>query len=68
MKIVDVYEALRSERPYKRPCSHERACEVLFGGDGRIDSGRHFDPEMLEAFRRIHTEFQRIHAEIQPWR
>ncbi|MBI5015273.1 MAG: HD-GYP domain-containing protein [Deltaproteobacteria bacterium] len=67
VKIVDVYEALRSERPYKPSFSHEKACEVLFNGDARIDPGRHFDPQYLELFRRIHAEFQRIHAEIQPW-
>lgn len=66
VKIVDVYEALRSERPYKGPLSHEKACEVLFNGDGRIDPGRHFDPELLDAFRLSHAEFQRIHADLQP--
>lgn len=67
VKIVDVYEALRSERPYKEAYSHERACEVLLSGDARIDPLRHFDPELLDVFRRSHSEFQRIHAELQPW-
>jgi HD-GYP domain-containing protein (c-di-GMP phosphodiesterase class II) len=64
-KVVDVYDALRSERPYKDAMSHEEACRVLLVGDGRTIPDRHFDPEILDTFRRIHTEFQLIHAEIQ---
>jgi HD-GYP domain-containing protein (c-di-GMP phosphodiesterase class II) len=67
VKVVDVYDALRSERPYKQASTHEEAVRVMTHGDDRIDPGRHFDPEMLQAFRAIHSEFQRIHAEIQPW-
>jgi len=37
---------------------------VLLEGDGRTIPERHFDPQILETFRRIHSEFQRIHAEI----
>jgi putative nucleotidyltransferase with HDIG domain len=65
-KVVDVYDALRSERPYKRALSHAEACRVMLEGDDRIRPHAHFDPEMLDAFRRIHSTFQRIHAEIQP--
>jgi len=64
-KVVDVYDALRSERPYKEALSHEEACRVILEGDGRTVPDRHFDPEILGTFGRIHAEFQRIHAEIQ---
>lgn len=66
-KIVDVYDALRSERPYKPAYSHEESCRILLEGDSRTRPDRHFDPELLRTFRRIHADFQRIHAEIQPW-
>lgn len=66
-KIVDVYDALRSERPYKPALSHEESCRILLEGDSRTRPDRHFDPELLRTFRRIHADFQRIHAEIQPW-
>jgi len=67
VKVVDVYDALRAERPYKPPLSHEQACEILFRGDHRTDPVRHFDPDMLAVFREIHQEFRHIHAEIPPW-
>ena len=64
-KVVDVYDALQSERPYKEGLSHEEACRVILEGDGRTVPERHFDPEILAVFRDIHADFQRIHAEIQ---
>ncbi|RMG94680.1 MAG: HD domain-containing protein [Candidatus Dadabacteria bacterium] len=67
VKIVDVYDALRSARPYKPALSHEEAMEVFERGDGRTRPGAHFDPELLRVFRSVHEEFRRIHAEIQPW-
>ena len=45
MAIADVYDALVSERPYKRPFTHEEAVEII-----KRDSGTHFDPKMVEAF------------------
>ncbi len=67
VKIVDVYDALRSPRPYKPALSHEQALEVFTVGDHRTRPRQHFDPELLRVFRDIHEEFRRIHAEIQPW-
>jgi len=43
--IADVYDALRSKRPYKRAFSLEEAFGILT--DGR---GNHFDPELLDLF------------------
>ncbi|MEF2279140.1 HD-GYP domain-containing protein [Deinococcus sp. YIM 134068] len=43
--VVDVYDALTSERPYKPSWTHEDALAEL----GRM-SGRHLDPALLEAF------------------
>ncbi|GAB4277639.1 MAG: HD domain-containing protein [Deferrisomatales bacterium] len=67
VRIADVYDALRSERPYKPALSHEEACRILLQGDARTDPSKHFDPEILQAFRDHHGDFQRIHAEIQSW-
>ena len=43
--VADVFDALTSERPYKKAWSLEDACKVL--EDGR---GHHFDPMCVEAF------------------
>lgn len=43
--VVDVFDALRSERPYKRAFTEDEAIEIL-----RNDSGKHFDPEITTAF------------------
>lgn len=46
--IVDVFEALTSQRPYRSPMSHTKALAVL-----RRDSGTAFDPEILECWTSI---------------
>ncbi|MEO0239205.1 MAG: HD-GYP domain-containing protein [candidate division WOR-3 bacterium] len=49
IKVVDVYEALRSERPYKKPLSHEEVVKILLHGDNRTKP-EHFDPVLLKKF------------------
>jgi putative two-component system response regulator len=43
--LCDVFDALVSERPYKKAYSEEQALEILRDG-----SGRHFDPLIVTAF------------------
>jgi len=43
--IVDVFDALTSKRPYKEPFSYEKAKSIMVS-----ESGKHFDPELLETF------------------
>ena len=47
MAVVDAYDALTSARCYRGPLPHERAVELIVKGDGT-----HFDPAVVEAFRR----------------
>jgi putative two-component system response regulator len=55
MAVADVYDALVSERPYKKPFSHEQAVEII-----QKDSGAHFDPNIVEAFLFVADEFQSV--------
>ncbi len=43
--VVDVWDALRSERPYREGWAEERVIEHL-----KQDSGKHFDPRVVDAF------------------
>lgn len=59
MQICDVYDALRSKRPYKEAFSHERSVEIIISGDGRTQPS-HFDPLVLDAFKRSADCFRDI--------
>jgi|GEM_PF-182995 len=58
MALADVYDALRSKRVYKDGFSHEESVEII-----RRESGRHFDPHLVELFLQHHQEFCRIFEE-----
>lgn len=45
VSIVDVYDALASERPYKKAFPEEKCLDII-----RESSGSHFDPRVVEAF------------------
>lgn len=53
--VADVYDALRSERPYKSAQGHDEALSRMLKGDGRIRPGQ-FDPLILAALRRRGAE------------
>jgi len=55
--VADVYDALRSERPYKKSFSHEESMKVLLEGDNRT-SPEQFDPEVLKVFVKIADKFK----------
>jgi putative two-component system response regulator len=55
MAIADVYDALVSERPYKKAFSHEEAVRIII--DGR---GTHFDPVLTDVFQQIADQLRPI--------
>ncbi|MFP6782645.1 MAG: HD domain-containing phosphohydrolase, partial [Gammaproteobacteria bacterium] len=60
VQLADIYDALRSERPYKPSFSHAKAVKILTKGDDRIDPADHFDPVIVDLFKTKHKEFDRI--------
>ncbi|MCG8337046.1 MAG: HD domain-containing protein [Proteobacteria bacterium] len=53
--LADVYDALTSERPYKKAFSHEKSRTIILEG-----KGKHFDPAIVEAFLICEGEFKSI--------
>ena len=48
MAVADVYDALVSERVYKKAFSKEEALDII-----KKDAGKHFDPDVAESFLRV---------------
>lgn len=55
MAVADVYDALISDRVYKRAFSHAVAVDII-----RKESGKHFDPAVVEAFLTLADHFKTI--------
>ncbi|HNS32079.1 MAG TPA: response regulator [bacterium] len=64
MSIVDQYDAIRSLRPYKPPFDHQTAYRILTEGDYKSNPG-HFDPAILEAFRKCHKQLNEIYESLK---
>lgn len=50
MAIIDVYEALISDRPHRDAFSHDEAIEIILETKGQ------FDPKVVHAFRQVADE------------
>ncbi|MFP3155547.1 response regulator [Lachnospiraceae bacterium ZAX-1] len=55
MAIADVYDALTSERAYKKAFTHEEATQIIIEG-----KGTHFDPILIDVFVQVADQFQCI--------
>ena len=55
MALADVYDALISRRVYKPPFPHAKAVDII-----REGRGKHFDPDVVDAFLAIADEFNAI--------
>lgn len=53
--LCDVYDAVTSDRVYKKAWSHEKAVDLI-----KESSGTHFDPIIADVFLRIETQFKEI--------
>ncbi|HEY9285147.1 MAG TPA: diguanylate cyclase, partial [Pyrinomonadaceae bacterium] len=51
--VVDCFDSVREERPFRRGMTREEACALLLRG-----AGTHFDPEVVELFLKHLPEFE----------
>ncbi len=58
--VVDVFDALTSNRPYKKAWSFESALELL-----KEESGEHFDPRLVEIFINNVEEIKKIYSSFE---
>jgi PAS domain S-box-containing protein len=56
--LADVYDALTTKRFYKEAYSHDKAKKMIIGL-----KGKHFDPEVVNAFLAVQDKFNRVRAE-----
>jgi len=56
MAVVDVYDALVSERPYKKPFSETKTIRIIMD-----NAGRQFDPFIADVFFGVKDQFFNVH-------
>jgi putative two-component system response regulator len=59
MAVVDVYDALTSERPYKKAFTDEEAHRIITG-----DAGRHFDPQIVAIFEAAQQQIKAANIDL----
>jgi putative two-component system response regulator len=59
LAVADVYDALRSKRPYKTGFDHSTSCKIIMEG-----RGIHFDPDVIDTFAGLEADFERVYAEL----
>jgi len=64
VKLVDVYDALRTSRPYKKPFSHDEAVRIMTFSDERVKPD-HFNPVLLDLFQKEANVFEEIYENLQ---
>lgn len=55
LALSDVYDALTSKRVYKEAFSHQKSRDIIIEG-----RGKHFDPEVVDAFVEVEDQFVKI--------
>jgi putative two-component system response regulator len=58
--LTDAYDAITSDRPYKRAFEHKEAVRRI-----AVDRGRHFDPVLVDAFMECHRELDRVRQALR---
>lgn len=58
VRMVDVYESLRSNRSFRDPFSHQDALQVM------EENRDHFDPELLDMFLSLEQEIEELYTRL----
>jgi len=58
--LADIYNVLRSRRPYKDPMPKEHTESVI-----AEEKGKHFDPMLVESFLRVKEQMTEIHEQLR---
>ncbi|MDK2946645.1 MAG: hypothetical protein PWQ85_1432 [Geotoga sp.] len=64
VSLVDVYDALRDERPYKKAFTHQQAVDIISKGDGRTKP-EHFNPKLLKIFLEYEKDIEKIFDDLK---
>ena len=59
MALADVYDALVSDRPYKKAMSHEEAMQIISGS-----RGKQFDPDLADLFVDLSHKIKEISTRV----
>lgn len=60
MAIADVYDALVTERPYKKPYTSQEAYDIIIQ-----QKGTHFDPRVVDAFINCRSQIETIRRNVE---
>jgi putative two-component system response regulator len=58
--VADAYDAITSQRPYKKAYSHREAVRRIL-----VDKGLHFDPVLVDAFILRQDEFEAVQRRLK---
>jgi putative two-component system response regulator len=61
MSIADIYDALRSERYYKKAFDHEKSVDIILNQNGV----QYFHQDILTAFKKVENNFKVIAEELK---
>lgn len=59
MAVADVFDALVSKRSYKEPFTMDEAFKII-----EEESGKHFDPVVVQAFLHIRSTIEELHERL----
>ena len=60
LALVDVYDALRTSRPYKEAWPHDEVVALITN-----ERGQHFDPDVVDAFLSLSGAFESVSVSFQ---